>query len=180
MIDLNGQAAVVSADAEFVTILMGANDICTDSVEEMTSVEDFTSQFTTAMNTLTSVAPNAKIYVISIPDIYQLWEVLYNNSSARFWWSLGNICQSMLANPTSTLDADVQRRVTVAAHNVALNNTLANVCNSYTNCTFDNFAVYNTEFLANDVSTVDYFHPSVAGQAKIANVAWIASEFYVP
>jgi lysophospholipase L1-like esterase len=180
MVDLNGQAALVSANAEFITILIGANDICTPSVDGMTTVADFTSQFTTAMNTLTGIAPNAKIYVISIPNIYQLWDVLHNNSSARILWSLGSICPSMLANPTSTLEADVQRRATVAAHNAALNDALKNVCATYATCRFDNYAVFNTPFLSSDVSTVDYFHPAVSGQAKLANVTWMASEFYVP
>lgn len=178
MIDLDGQAALVSADVEFVTILIGANDVCTATMTDMTPVDVFTTQFTTAMDTLTGIAPDAKIYVVSIPDIYQLWDVLHTNSTAVSRWNSFSICQSMLDNPTSTLDADVQRRATVAAHNVALNQALESVCGSYTNCSFDNYAVYNTGFLASDISTADYFHPSVAGQAKLADVAWRASEFY--
>ena len=44
-------------------------------------------------------------------------------------------------------------------------------------CRFDNNAVFSTVFTTSDVSTRDYFHPSVAGQAKLAAVTWAASEF---
>ena len=49
---------------------------------------------------------------------------------------------------------------------------LKNVCGLYTQCRFDNHAVFNTAFTAGDVSTRDYFHPSVAGQAKLAAGTW--------
>jgi hypothetical protein len=34
--------------------------------------------------------------------------------------------------------------------------------------------LYNVSFSSSDVSNVDYFHPSVAGQAELASVAWAA------
>jgi hypothetical protein len=34
---------------------------------------------------------------------------------------------------------------------------------------------YNTAFVRSDVSTIDYFHPSVSGQAKLAAVTWGAT-----
>ena len=44
-------------------------------------------------------------------------------------------------------------------------------------CRFDNNAVYNTTFTLTDISKVDYFHPSVAGQAKLAGVTYTAFGF---
>jgi hypothetical protein len=41
-------------------------------------------------------------------------------------------------------------------------------------CRTDGGATYNTTFVASDVSTRDYFHPSVAGQTKLAAVSWSA------
>ena len=46
-----------------------------------------------------------------------------------------------------------------------------------TACRFDDNAVYNTTFTLTDISKVDYFHPSVAGQAKLAAVAYSAFGF---
>ena len=176
MTDLVGQVTRTnSQNVEYVTILLGANDACTSSESTMTSVANYRSQFETAMKNLTTGSPNAKIYVMSVPNVYNLWSVLKGNASARATWSLLGICQSMLANPTSTKQTDANRRERVLQRVKDYNTQLAEVCALYTQCRFDNNAVFNTTFLSSDVSTRDYFHPSVAGQAKLAQVAWDAS-----
>jgi lysophospholipase L1-like esterase len=178
MAGLSTQVGKVASNIEYVTILIGANDVCTSSEASMTSVEMFRSQFASAMNSLKLRAPNARVFVVSIPNVHNLWAVLKNNSSARTRWALYGICQSMLANPLSISDTDTARRARVQERNIAFNAALQEVCAAYgPNCKFDNNAVFNTTFEARDVSTLDYFHPSVTGQAKIANVAWLASGF---
>jgi len=172
MADLNGQASKLSRKTEYVTILMGANDACTPTVASMTDIGTFRAQFEAAMQTIHSKAPKARIYVVSIPNIYNLWYILKDNSAARSTWGLFSICQSMLANPLSTLQADVDRRAAVQQRNIDFNSQLQAACSSYPQCIFDNNAVFNTTFTTSDVSTIDYFHPSVAGQAKLAGVAW--------
>ena len=54
--------------------------------------------------------------------------------------------------------------------------SLHDVCAQYAHCRFDNYIGFNTAFTADDVSSLDYFHPSVAGQAQIASIAW--ANFY--
>lgn len=178
MADLLGQVATANGQrVEYVTILMGANDACTSSESTMTAVATFRSQFQSAMNSLVASSPNVRIYVLSIPDVYNLWSVLKSNSSARFTWALFRICQSMLKNPTSTLQADVDRRARVRQRVIDFNTQLAQVCALYVQCRFDNNATFGTQFVTSDVSTRDYFHPSLAGQAKLAGVAWANSGF---
>ncbi len=176
MTDLNGQVTTaVSQGVEYITILMGANDVCTSSESTMTSVATFTSQFQTAMNTISTGLPNARVSITSIPNIYQLWNVLHTNGSARFVWGLYGICQSMLANASSTAQVDVDRRARVSQRNIDFNTQLAQVCAQYIHCHFDNNAAFNVSFPANDVSTIDYFHPNVAGQTLLASVSYGAT-----
>jgi len=180
MVNLDTQASHVSRKTQYVTILMGANDVCTPSVTTMTDIATFQSQFNTAMQTLTKRAPKARIYVLSVPDIYNLWSILKDNSSARATWTLFSICQTMLANPLSTAQVDVDRRNAVRQRNIDFNTQLQQVCASYSQCTYDNNAVFNTTYVTSDVSTIDYFHPSRSGQAKLAGVAWNASSLAGP
>ena len=176
MNDLNGQATTAATQAvEYVTILMGANDVCKSSESTMTPVDTFRTQFQAAMNTLSSKLPDTRIFVSSIPNVYNLWSLLHTNSSAVTAWKLYGICQSMLASPTSTAQADMDRRARVQKRNVDFNTQLQQVCALYIHCHFDNNAVYNTVFAAADVSTRDYFHPSVAGQTKLASVSYGAT-----
>ena len=176
MADLNGQMTTVNSQrVGYVTVLMGGNDVCVPSEAAMTSVADFEAQFTAAMNTLTSGSPSALIFVATIPDVYQLWLTEKDNFSARATWALFSVCQSMLANPTSTAQADVDRRQRVRQREIDFNDALLQVCAAHRQCRSDGGAVFNTEFTAADVSTRDYFHPSLAGQAKLAAGTWAVS-----
>jgi hypothetical protein len=49
------------------------------------------------------------------------------------------------------------------------------VCGGYARCRWDNLAVYNFQFSASQVSTLDFFHPSLSGQAALARVTWAKS-----
>ncbi len=176
MADLNGQVTTaVAQGAEYVTILMGANDVCTSTEAAMTPVATVQAQLQQSLDTLTRGLPNARILVASIPNIYNLWSVLHTSSSAVSTWNLFGICQSLLKNATSTAQADVDRRARVAQRNVDDNAAIASTCALYVHCRFDRNATYGTQFAASDVSTRDYFHPSLAGQAKLAATTWGAT-----
>jgi PKD repeat protein len=170
---LNAQMQnVVAVHPDYLTVEIGGNDLCTSTTAAMTSVSDFHDQFLTAITTEVTGSPNTNVYVVSIPDAYQLWSLFHNNGWARFIWSIGGVCQSLLANPTSTLPADVQRRALVRQRNIDYNTQLAAVCATFASrCHYDGNAIFNTQFATSDVSG-DYFHPSVAGQAKLASVSW--------
>jgi lysophospholipase L1-like esterase len=163
-------AQAVSQGARYVTILLGANDLCTSSPSTMTSTTTFRSQFQQAMATLMAQDRRPYVFVSSIPNIYQLWEVLHTNSLARWAWANFHICQSMLA----ATNTDTQRQQVVARER-AFNQILAEVCAQYSRCRWDGGAVYNYQFSASQVSTLDFFHPSLSGQAALARVTWAAS-----
>lgn len=170
MVDLAGQlTSAAGQGVEYVTILMGANDLCTSSASTMTSTATFTSQFDSALSVYFTARPTSHVFVSSIPNLYQLWSLLHTNFSAQSTWNLFGICKSMLsASNTST---DRQKVVTQEA---ADNNALATVCAKYANCRWDGYATFNTAFTTKDVSTVDYFHPSITGQNTLASVSWKA------
>jgi lysophospholipase L1-like esterase len=172
MRDAVGQAEAASAqNARYITILMGANDACTSSVATMTSVSEFHAEFAAAMSTLAAgLPPGSHVFVSSIPNIYRLWQLFHDNLTAQLVWSVAGICQSMLS-PNNT-EAD---RQAVLAREKAFNQVLANVCSQYIMCRFDNYAVFNYQFSAGQVSKLDYFHPSLAGQAALASVTWAQS-----
>ena len=84
---------------------------------------------------------------------------------------------------------------------LAYNEALAGVCAEFKRCLWDDYAVFNSKFTTADVATVvnteglpippfnaipvfgpgnpnstaDYFHPSIAGQAQLAETAWNAT-----
>lgn len=173
--DLAGQLTTVAARrVDTVTVLIGANDVCASSEAAMTSVADFTTRFQAGLNVMAAQSPTTVVRVASIPNIWNLWNVLKGSSAARSTWSLFGICKSMLANPTSTAQADVDRRARVLQREQAFNAAMAAACAAHANCRWDGLAVYNVTFTTADVSSRDYFHPSLAGQKKLAATAWSA------
>src|SRR3954471_1342124 len=67
MVDLGGQLTTVAGrSVDYVTILMGGNDVCQPSESQMTSVADFTAQFSSAIATFTAASPTTNIAVMSI------------------------------------------------------------------------------------------------------------------
>lgn len=175
MVDLNGQiTTAVGQKVDYVTILMGANDACTSSESTMTSVATYRAQLDTALNTLSAGLPDARIFVASVPDIKRLWYIGKGSFWARSAWSSYKICQSMLANPTSTSSTDVARRDRVRQRVIDFNTQLAQACSLHAHCVFDNNAVFNYQFVFSQVSGWDYFHPNQSGQAALATVTYNA------
>jgi lysophospholipase L1-like esterase len=174
MVDLNAQAQnAVGQGVQYVTIEMGANDVCASSEAGMTPVSTFRAQLDQGLATLKAGLPNAAVAVISIPSVYRLWDIGKNNSSARAAWNGYGICQSMLANPQSTAQADVDRRNRVRQRNIDYNTELAAACTAYgANCDFDGNAVFNYPFVLSQVSSWDYFHPNTSGQAVLAQQSY--------
>jgi len=110
------------------------------------------------------------VFVSSIPNLYQLWQVLHTNSLARWAWANFHICQSMLGATRTETD-----RQLVVSQEQAFNQVLADVCAQYPRCRWDDKAVYNYQFSTSQVSALDFFHPSLSGQAALARVTWAAS-----
>ncbi len=181
MADLERQAGLtVARRVEYVTILMGANDACASSEAAMTPVAEFRAQLKRAMARLSLGLPGARVYVVSIPDIYRLWSLFHTNPTAVFIWRLTGFCKSMLARPTSTAPEDEARRQRVRQRVIDYNGQLEQVCALYIQCRFDGNAVFAYAFRPEHVSKRDYFHPSLAGQKALADVTWAAGYFAAP
>jgi len=171
MADLDGQVTTAATQGvNYLTILMGANDLCTSSISTMTPTATFQAEFQRALTDFFARDAGAHVYVSSLPDIYQLWRVLHTNFSAEATWTIFGICQSML----SPLNTEANRQA-VVAQEAADNAALKGVCAQFASCLWDGYAGYNFKFPATDISTVDYFHPNLHGQNDIASVTWRAS-----
>ncbi|MFD0473706.1 GDSL-type esterase/lipase family protein [Nonomuraea thailandensis] len=137
--DLLGQMRkAIAAKADYVTILIGAQDACTRTEQSMTPVATYRQRLDAALAELRSGMPGARVLFASVPDVRRLWQVGKGNALARTFWGTGRICQSMLAAPTSTRRADDQRRARVRARVQAYNRAAAGACAAYgRNCRTD-------------------------------------------
>jgi lysophospholipase L1-like esterase len=175
---LPGQAeTAIRAKVDYVTVLIGANDACRSTVDAMTGVTAFRADVDRALAVLKKGLPRARVLVVSIPDLNRLWEVGHTDRRATGVWARG-ICPALLANATSTAGVDVRRRAAFADRIDAYDEQLAAACRAYgSRCRYDGGAVHRVRFDLDLVNGLDYFHPNVAGQNKLAQVTWAASGF---
>ncbi|GAA5202580.1 GDSL-type esterase/lipase family protein [Microbacterium jejuense] len=170
---LAGQAQkAVTQGAQYVTIEIGAIDACTTTVAGMTATATFKANVQAALTVLAASASAPEIFIASIPNLQRMYDLNKGSSTARFVWAILGTCKSMLANPTSTATADVQRRAAVQQRVNEFNQALSEACAATAKCRYDGGAVANYAFTKSDISTRDYFHPSLSGQATLAALTW--------
>jgi lysophospholipase L1-like esterase len=156
----SGDVPVMPTNTGLVLVEFGGNDLCRDTVAQMTPVETYRAQFKAGLAAVANRAPNALIQVMSVPDIYNLWYIrgapqndTYHPEAesgqasgingARFYWDgltavgVKFPCQSLLTNPDSYSAADRQRRLDVRTRNKAYNAVLAEECGKVLRCRFD-------------------------------------------
>lgn len=201
MDDIAGQAGGLSADTRLVLIQMGGNDLCRDSVNDMTPIATYRALFSEGLDIIQNRAPNALVMVSSVPDIWNLWFLRgapnppnpvpsSRAGTARTFWGTGLIpCVSLVQNPTSMAQADVDRRAAVRQRDIDYNAVLLDECSKRLRCRTDSGVTFDFssnrsslwgeilppaewEFVDDDISTVDHFHPSASGQAKMARASW--------
>jgi lysophospholipase L1-like esterase len=172
MADLPAQMTRAAARKPgLVAVMVGANDACRASTAAMTSVADFRADFEDAMNTLRESAPKAQVYVASVPNLKRLWSEGRTNPVGKQVWKLG-ICPSMLGDADALDAAATERRNTVEKRVRDYNEVLEEVCAKDRHCRFDGGAVYAYRFGTDQLSHWDWFHPSVNGQARLAEIAY--------
>lgn len=186
--DLNLQTqASVSHNATYVTILMGHNDVCQNSFADMPSVAQFEANVRVGLNNLKNGLPNgATVYVLAIVDIFKLYELGDQLSAlgildCEVLWATTLLdlfpCGTML----SPLLTDSQRAFTRSV-NIAYNQVLADLVAEFNAADthhhyFFTDVTFNYDFVPDEVSGIDCFHPSALGQKNLARVTWQVGPF---
>ncbi len=171
---LPGQMAqAVAAGADYLTVEIGANDACRKDVAAMTPVSEFRTRVREAFAVLREGAPDARVFVASIPDLTRLWEVGKKSRAARLAWDKLNICQALLARPTSKSTSDVARRFAVRDRVQAYNFELSSACGELGRmCRYDGGTVFAYQFTLEQLTRWDFFHPDKGGQRALAQATW--------
>jgi lysophospholipase L1-like esterase len=162
----------VELEPDLVTVLIGANDVCAPSFDEITPEDAFAQNVTTAFDILATGLPDARVYVSSLPNLVRLIDAKKDDPTAVATWKKIAQCRSLLFNATSSEQADVDRRASISTLIETFNGVLADACATHPHCIWDDDAAFDLEFTGDDVSTIDFFHPSATGQQKLAAVAW--------
>jgi lysophospholipase L1-like esterase len=169
--DLAGQAATAAGHpVDYVTVLIGANDACNAT---MTPVATFRNEVNAALATLARGMPDARVLLVSLPDLYRVWQIAHDNALAREDWKAG-VCPSLLTNPSSTAPADVARRTAFRDRVSEYDTQLLQACRGYgSRCRFADIAGF--QFSITMLNGIDFFHPNASGQTALADQTYPGS-----
>lgn len=173
---LVGQAEKAPTNTTYATILSGGNDVCqASSLEKMPSVDYYKTNMNAAISKLKSRSPQVKIFISSIPNVVGLHELGKTDATAKAVYASNRVCALGLGNVSGETAAQADaRRAAVDGRIKAYNNALKEIAASTSNVAYDGGATYNIKSTIADISTADYFHPSYAGQKKVAEATWTA------
>lgn len=170
-------ANLKSGQTVYVTFELGTNDLCD---YPQTSLATFTSELDTAIGTLeVGLPPGSRLLMLAVPDFRHFYDVAQADPTARaaLAGSTANNCPPFLGTNGKTSMADAE--AILADYDAALQSACANL-NAATGsganllCTWNEGLLSEGDFTIGDLSTVDHFHPSLSGQAKMAATAWKA------
>jgi lysophospholipase L1-like esterase len=183
--DLAAQASgAAGRGVTYATVMLGGNDVCRDSIADLPTDAQIDADFRAGMaNLLAQLPSNATIQVVGIPNIKRLYDVGKNKSAlgiadCEVLWAatvLGFPCGSMLSPFNSEAD-----RLYVQSRNVGYNTILRNVTLELdaANPEFLFYAdAYSFNFVENEISNIDCFHPSWRGQRTLSREIWNQGPF---
>lgn len=155
---------IISQAPDYVTLMIGANDVCQGELIPDGAVEQFKEGLISALNSIKNSAhPPKVIALVSIPHILRLTQIpdFSNHQGCRNFWAIA--CSNLSKSGADAFEAQWQAaNAAIAAAAAAVGEPVV----------YDQGDVANTSFTPDEVSKVDCFHPSEAGQTKISDVVW--------
>jgi lysophospholipase L1-like esterase len=186
MIDAQRQANLVVAAAKklgpgqtaYVTFELGTNDLCDDP---KTDAASFDAQLRTAVGILRAgLPPGSRILMLSIPDFphfHTMTQADPTTRAALLLWVNSNRCPPYLGTygpSTTAVSNSYLAKYDASLEKVCQEIDAAEGAGGGLHCTYNAALLADSDFTATDLSTYDYFHPSLTGQAKMAEDAWRA------
>jgi lysophospholipase L1-like esterase len=164
----------------YVTFELGTNDLCA-SPDFMTDPAIFAAQLQMAISTLrTGLPAGSRILMLPVPDFPHFRDITQADPAAKALLALPqNLyrCAPYLggSSPTDIAKADGY----LARYDASLEAACADInahegATGRLRCTYNAAVLADSDFRIEDLSTYDYFHPSLSGQRRMAQNAWMA------
>ncbi len=155
---------------DYVSLLIGANDLCAKSPDQMVQTVDYYANVEAVVGEILDASPNSKVVISSLPNVVKLREVAKN---ARDFLALRceQVWKKVKLCPTLTTLGDPESREKLQNRLDQYNEALQEIVREQRERHGDRVRyakhVYQEDFTSRELS-VDCFHPNKEGQARLA------------
>ncbi|MCX6126262.1 MAG: GDSL-type esterase/lipase family protein [Proteobacteria bacterium] len=158
---------------DYVTILIGANDLCSWGNQAESQLNALDNHVRTSIESLIDSNPDVIIAISAVPNMIRLWEIGHSNSCQKKWDRL-KICPRILSRKATAED-----RETFYSQWEAVNKVYGNIAADFPHNVRFGSNTSQISFEPKHISAIDCFHPSIAGQNLLSNSVWeaVASDF---
>lgn len=176
-------SATAGKNVTYATVLLGANDVCKDSIADLPTDEQFRTRFEGGMDTLlANLAAGATVQVVAIPNIVEVYNQGRVKQSLGLVdcpdvWARSGSCGSVLSPDVTDSD-----RAFALSRIMAYNQILQEVTENKAAQHQDKFISFTDvsftyPFTQSELSNIDCFHSSWEGQKTLSRETWNSGPF---
>lgn len=165
---LQRQAArLLRVKPDYVTIAIGANDVCTWYDDYLPKLELYERHLLQVIDRLIAANQLVKIVLTPVPSIPLMYELGIKRPGCQSKWDTMGVCKPLLASDRSAED-----RLAFAERYQHLNQTIKDVAGRYPSHVRLAAAIAYTNFDESMISPLDCFHPSIKGHNFISELSF--------
>lgn len=151
---------------DYVTVLIGANDLCNWDGNYDKELAGFTERLETAVDRLVAANSDIRIVMSSLPNIMSVYQLGVANGCSSLWNAVG-VCKALFSSARTPAE-----RTEFSQRFFKLNEIIKEVAGHYPANAVYKPEVVNYQFPREFLSAIDCFHPSILGHGKIAELTF--------
>lgn len=163
---------------DYITLMVGANDICADSLEEATPVKSYILTYKKILNEILGSSPTTKILAIPLPPFQDLKSAgsafllaFPGMNSCNGFWKMAPLCKSITHGDDTNTQRVAER---VNETNRELYKAIITLRSRYGDRVRLATQVAQRRIKKSDLS-IDCFHPNANAQNELAQVSWAST-----
>ena len=161
------EAALQRFIPDYVTIMMGANDLCSlDESNYRDGIDAARKAYETVIRSFIKANHYVKILVSSLPNMLHLYDMGIKNNCQRTWRRF-RLCPKLLSS-----EATMSERLNFHLNWKEFNLMLEEIADDNPENVKFVEEVMKYKFDKKQISWIDCFHPSRSGQNMISKVTW--------
>lgn len=163
---------------DYLTLMVGANDVCADDLSQSTSTQTFIRTYKNILVEILNSSKNTKVLVSALPPLSDLQ---YSKDAGLFafpgvnncanFWKVAPLCKSITHGDEANFKKVEQK---VNSINYELKKMITSLRSTYGDRTRFATALAKRSIKKEDLS-IDCFHPNAQAQADIASITWPSS-----